>query len=157
MEKIYARLYPFSPRRGYTTRGYSYDGQTYKGGERPNWYCISQDLAGKLKPLLQQHDVEDSKPLFQIVSETEKLQLEATEQDRFLASIGAIGETIAGTRNVAPPPTHDLRPKEEIAKEASVEAASYVKNKAMGRGAAIPKPREHLNEKQRRGLLLQPK
>lgn len=147
-EKIYVRLYPFAPRRGYVARGVVMDGQVYKGGERPNWYCVSSAVAETLRPLKQIHNLGDSKDLFQIVYETEKLQIESDEQKRFLASIGAIGETLIGSHEVAPPPTHDLRDESE----SEIKKLDTIRK--PGRAAAIPKPRDHVKKETATGVIM---
>ena len=135
-EDLYARLYPFSPRRGIFVRTYTMDGQVYKGGERPTWYRITPDLAALMQDKHQQFDDLDSKPLFQIVEHTKKIEIEAREQEQFLAALGAVGQTYSTARDVAPPPTVDVK----------------VDN-LFGRASALPPPRTNLQQSNAAGTI----
>jgi hypothetical protein len=143
-QENYARLHPYSPRRGYVVQKHSFQSQVYMGGPRPNWYRVSSELAELLRPQLQQHDNPDSKPLFQIVSGEEKVLIEAQEQQEFLASVGAAARTQLAPRDVAPPPTVDIRPAAQQIAPAVVTAAPEVTEAPVGRAAALPPPREQL-------------
>jgi hypothetical protein len=144
--EFYARLQPYNPRRGFLVQKHCFENQVYVGGPRPNWYLIGEELANTLRGKLQTHDDPDSKPLFQVVTPEEKMRIATSEQEQFLASLGAVGQTLVGPKDAAPPPTVDLRPELPKAPEAPVP-------EVVGRAAALPPTREQLQTENAAGAV----
>ncbi len=154
--EFYARLYPHNPRRGYLVQKHCFDGQVYVGGPRPNWYLIGPELAAQLRDKLQTHDDPDSKPLFQIVTPEEKETISASEQQQFLAALGAVGQTLVGPKDAAPPPTVDLRvevPATVATAAAAMPEVTAAPPKGKGRAAALPPTREQLQSENAAGIV----
>jgi len=153
--EFYARLYPHNPRRGYLVQKHCFENQVYVGGPRPNWYLIGPELAAQLRDKLQTHDDPDSKPLFQIVTPEEKETIAASEQQQFLASLGAVGQTLVGPKDAAPPPTVDLRVEvpTTVATAAAMPEVTAAPPKGKGRAAALPPTREQLQSENAAGIV----
>lgn len=140
-KEIFVRLKPFAPKRGYKAQRYSYKGQVYVGGTRPNWYQVSQELADDLKEHQQIHDDPDSKPLFDIVDGDKKREIEEQEQGAFLAGLGYGAATVAPPHNLPQPHTTDIRTDEEKEADKPVMPDTPPAPAAGGRAAAVPKPK----------------
>lgn len=137
MPTMYARLFPWNPRQGYMVRGYNYREINFKGGERPNWYEISEELARELGAFKQIETDPRSLPLFQICTEEQKATLEQAEQGRYLAQLGIAAQTVSLPKDFQPPQTVRL-----VAAEAPPPlTASTAPVAADARSAAIPAPR----------------
>ena len=134
---LYARLFPYAPRQGFTMQRYTYKSQTYVGGERPTWYKVTKEQADELRELLQDETDPRSRPLFDIKTEEDKEHTSKVETDKYLVAMGATATTV----DVNPPRTTDLRPPE--AEEAKPKKKS---RKRGGRAAAMPPPREPASE-----------
>jgi hypothetical protein len=107
---------------------YTWKNRVYVGGIRPTWYQVTEAQAKELAALHQVHDDPRSHPLFQIMDDDEKAQVEQDETTSYLAAFGAASATVSLPRDVAPPPTHDIRGEDD--------------SEAGGRAAAVPAPRK---------------
>jgi hypothetical protein len=143
--EMYVRLAPYNPRRGFKVQSYTYRSQKYLGGERPNWYVVDKATADDLGTLSQEHGAFGSPPLFEIYTKEQKEQVEQYENDRYLAALGAIRETISVAKDLQVPQTHDIR-SEDVKPKVTVESAG-------GRGAALPPPRRQTRGKNERGFV----
>ena len=136
--ELFVRLKPYAPRRGYKAQRYSYKGQVYVGGARPNWYQVSKELAEDLLQHRQDHADPDSKPLFDLMDGEKKQQVEEQEQANFLAGLGYGAATVAPPTDLKQPMTTDIRTADE--KAAAVPPSMPAPN-VGGRAAAVPKVR----------------
>jgi hypothetical protein len=90
---LFARVQPFDPKRGRTTQNVHAEGTLFRGGSQPVWYKVSEDLANKLA----KHEQPTGAPMFQIVDEDEKAELDRKEQARRLVAMGMISDTVHDT------------------------------------------------------------
>jgi hypothetical protein len=144
-QDVFCRLYPYAPRLGFHVQTYAYRGQKYRGGERPTFYIVDEDLAAELAELKQVESDPDSKPLFQFFTDQEeKERIEKMETEKYLAALGAVVNTVSLPRDLQPPGTTDLTkeraaPEPAPAREVVEEGAS--KKRRGGRSAALPPTR----------------
>jgi hypothetical protein len=135
-KEMCVRLWPLNPRQGRTVANYTYKGQKYTGGQRPQWYICSEAMAQALAALRMDSSNPTSAPIFQVVTPEEKAKIEQDENTQFLAQIGVLQGAVSIPGDIRNPSTHDLRePAPEP--EAPVEAPE-----PAGRAAALPPPRQ---------------
>jgi hypothetical protein len=125
MSTLWARLQPHNPKQGFCVMRYGYRGETYIGGDRPNWYRIDDALADELRSLVQNESDPRSPNLFQVVTAEEKDRINAAEQQQYLIRIGALSQTVVNAPQDYPAPREIDR----------AEAPTG------GRAAALPPPR----------------
>lgn len=136
-EEMCVRLWPLNPRQGRTVANYTYKGQKYTGGQRPQWYICSSALAEELGGLQMPGALPGGQTIFQVVTPEAKAKLEQEENTQFLAQIGVLQGAVQIPGDIRNPSTHDLRPPPEPAPEVAEEAPQ-----PAGRSAALPPPRE---------------
>jgi len=151
---LFARLVPYSPRQGYTTRGHSYKGITFLGGERPTWYEITPEFALELSEFKQSGSGPYAKPLFQVFDAETKTRVEQMENEKYLAMLGAVGQTVSIPKELQQPMTMAVRGGEaSLATPAQtvqppkgpslmpMSAAEIADHDPGGRAAALPPSR----------------
>ena len=87
-EALYARVRPYSPRAGFPVLRYFYEGHLYTGGEYPRWYKVPADQGRRMLDPRQEANNPDSKPVFQVVTEAERLTIDNEEENLRLAMLG---------------------------------------------------------------------
>lgn len=120
---IFARLYPQDKRQGRFVGNVHFEGQLYRGGDRPTWYKVPADLADRMG---NQFNPGSGAPMFQVVDEKTKNDLSATEQQLRLVALGVASETVISPGT---PAAVDLTAKGKDGKGGR-----------KGRASAVPKP-----------------
>lgn len=91
---FYVRLKSHDPKRGYGMVRYHFLGNLFQGGQRPVWYKVDTELAKRCSEDRQ----ENGNPTFDVVSEAEKLDIDAEEERRRLVSMGLLSATASSPR-----------------------------------------------------------
>lgn len=91
---FYARLKALDPKRGYAMVRYHFAGNLFQGGLRPTWYKVDEMLA----KLCAEHRQDNGLAAFDVVTETEKLDIDAEEERRRLVSMGLLSATASSPR-----------------------------------------------------------
>jgi hypothetical protein len=89
---LYARVKPLNPRQGYVLNRYHFLGNLFVGGQRPNWYKITEEYAGYCRADRQETGVDS----FDVVTEAEKVAIDAKEEQLHLVELGLLSATVAG-------------------------------------------------------------
>ncbi len=91
MANLYARVKPLNPRQGYVLNRYHYLGNLFVGGPRPTWYKVSPEYAAYCRQDVQETGV----PSFDVVTEAEKQEIDAKEEQLRLVELGFMSATVA--------------------------------------------------------------
>jgi len=130
---LFARVEPLDPKRGRTTQNVHFAGTLFRGGAQPIWYKVTAELAAKLT----QEEQPSGAPMFQVVTEDEKIARDQAEQARRLVAMGMISETIQQTATGRRQEI-DLTP----ATAAPAPAAATGKQPRRPRAGAVPTAEE---------------
>jgi hypothetical protein len=142
----YIRLLPHNPKMGALAERYTYRSMTFRGGKRPHWYEVKDKrLLTELRALKQDQYDPRSLPLFEIKEEADKLATEKRETDQFLASIGAVRETLSIAADLKHPPTHTIGTKEPSGPitSSALRHDTLKHDELGGRASALPPLREN--------------
>lgn len=87
---LYARVKPLNPRQGYVLNRYHFLGNLFVGGQRPNWYRVTKEYADFCRLDKQETGVDS----FDIVTEAEKMAIDAKEEQLRLVELGLLSATM---------------------------------------------------------------
>ena len=134
---FYARLKTYDPKRGFGMIRYHFAGNLFQGGARPTWYKVDSALAN----LCINDTQENGQPTFDVVEESQKLEIDAEEERRRLVSLGLLSATVSAPRgtqvqDIRTPPSRALGRFDAIPGDAPpASAAGVVTTRELGIGA----------------------
>lgn len=105
---LYVRVKPYNPRQGYILNRYHFLGNLFVGGARPTWYRVTQEYADFCREDRQ----ETGLPAFDIVTEAEKLEIDAKEEQLRLVELGLLSATINAPHARQPIDIREVKPAE---------------------------------------------
>jgi hypothetical protein len=78
--EVYVRVIPTDPARGFKVKRYNFRGFTFRADA--GWYKVQPELAAELKKCVQNVNAPDPKPVFQVGTEKEALELVKVEFEK---------------------------------------------------------------------------
>ena len=108
---MYVRVKHYNPKKGFFIQRYHTNGQLFQ--EQKGWYLVDESLAKLLKKKRQVANDPDSRPIFDICTKEEALEMERGERKREQEKARVREARLMGKKNTGALPIDELEEKEE--------------------------------------------